>query len=420
MRNNTGRCKLFFLPLMCLSPNFSYRDFLSYLKQMGYDPLDIHGETTIVFEEGNRIRIAYLDGIVQACSDSEEPLEKIRKRIITYFLAECRGDPEVVLLLTDGKQLEAYPDDSLASKLHQKLRGAFSLLIVLLSFIAPILWSLYNPGYLVFASLASIFLLFAFLLFSPFFKLAPNCIRIPDDARRVFLVRVATEDLSDSDLILFGVVKHLVIKNIRGLDNDKLKNILDEVGIKYSKVLIEELNLQDILKRLTMSFKVKTKLCLVPSPKRNAFTVGLVPRWSRIYVTVGLLLDLSQQEFEAVLAHEFAHIKRHDLLRVFTMLGAEYITRTFLLSLFYIPLPLLLSYFLIYTYAVANFLQRLEYNADKEACKKKYDRSLLRALIKLEFPALMRSEKLSERLKGRVLPSSHPPPFNRIMALLQA
>ncbi|WP_372696105.1 zinc metalloprotease HtpX [Immundisolibacter sp.] len=54
-------------------------------------------------------------------------------------------------------------------------------------------------------------------------------------------------------------------------------------------------------------------LFLVPSPLLNAFTVG-TPRTAAVALTAGLLRGLPTREVVAVLAHEIAHIRNHDML----------------------------------------------------------------------------------------------------------
>lgn len=56
------------------------------------------------------------------------------------------------------------------------------------------------------------------------------------------------------------------------------------------------------------------RLYLIPSQQPNAFATGRNPRHAAVAVTEGLLEQLPADQIRAVLAHEFAHIRNHDIL----------------------------------------------------------------------------------------------------------
>ena len=56
------------------------------------------------------------------------------------------------------------------------------------------------------------------------------------------------------------------------------------------------------------------RLYLIPSEQPNAFATGRNPEHAAVAVTEGLLAQLPAHEVRGVLAHEFAHIKNHDIL----------------------------------------------------------------------------------------------------------
>jgi heat shock protein HtpX len=56
------------------------------------------------------------------------------------------------------------------------------------------------------------------------------------------------------------------------------------------------------------------RLYLIPSEQPNAFATGRNPEHAAVAVTEGLLAQLPAQEVRGVLAHEFGHIKNHDIL----------------------------------------------------------------------------------------------------------
>jgi heat shock protein HtpX len=56
------------------------------------------------------------------------------------------------------------------------------------------------------------------------------------------------------------------------------------------------------------------RLYLIPSEQPNAFATGRNPQHAAVAVTEGLLERLPADQVRGVLAHEFAHIKNHDIL----------------------------------------------------------------------------------------------------------
>lgn len=63
------------------------------------------------------------------------------------------------------------------------------------------------------------------------------------------------------------------------------------------------------------------KVWIVPDPDPNAFATGLDELHANIAVTEGLLTTVNRDELQAVIAHEFAHIRNLDV-RLMTLLAA--------------------------------------------------------------------------------------------------
>ncbi len=57
----------------------------------------------------------------------------------------------------------------------------------------------------------------------------------------------------------------------------------------------------------------KPRVAIVPTPVPNAFATGRSPSHAVVAVTTGLMERLDSPEIEAVLAHEFSHIKNRDV-----------------------------------------------------------------------------------------------------------
>lgn len=99
----------------------------------------------------------------------------------------------------------------------------------------------------------------------------------------------------------------------------------------------EEPRLYETLTRLCAIAGIsRPQVAIVESAVPNAFATGRNQKNSVIAVTTGLRTMLSQEELEAVLAHELSHVKNRDVM-VITLAGvistaAFYIFRIFLYS----------------------------------------------------------------------------------------
>lgn len=56
------------------------------------------------------------------------------------------------------------------------------------------------------------------------------------------------------------------------------------------------------------------RLFVMPGDQANAFATGRDQRHAAVALTDGLLRDMDREQVRAVMAHEFAHIKNHDIL----------------------------------------------------------------------------------------------------------
>ena len=75
--------------------------------------------------------------------------------------------------------------------------------------------------------------------------------------------------------------------------------------------------LQERLTRIVATLPACPPVTLHDHADPQANTVGLLPRWSCIYLTTGLLDSMSDEGMRGVLAHESSHIHEHHILATF-------------------------------------------------------------------------------------------------------
>ena len=80
--------------------------------------------------------------------------------------------------------------------------------------------------------------------------------------------------------------------------------------------------LQNRLARILTALPSCAPVTLHDHADLEANSVGLLPRWSLIYLTTGLLNSMSDEGVRGVLAHESAHIREHHILATFLYASA--------------------------------------------------------------------------------------------------
>lgn len=210
-----------------------------------------------------------------------------------------------------------------------------------------------------------------------------------------------------------------------------------------------------LLRRIVKDLSQKASLPKLPeiaifsSPVPNAFATGPSASNSLVAVSTGLLHQLQEEEIEAVIGHELAHIKNGDMV---TMTLLQGVVNTFVLFLsyllahaismntkrgkdeggnlavFYITRMVLeILFMVIGSMIVASFSRYREYRADIGGAVLSSKENMIRALKRLEVPAQqIEKSDIPEAVEalmcnGRIsvleLFSTHPPIQKRIKAL---
>jgi heat shock protein HtpX len=79
----------------------------------------------------------------------------------------------------------------------------------------------------------------------------------------------------------------------------------------------------------------KPKIAIMPSPVPNAFATGRSPKHAVVACTDSIMRLLTQDELEAVIAHELSHVKNRDILTMTLASFIAMITSMIMQSFFY-------------------------------------------------------------------------------------
>lgn len=109
----------------------------------------------------------------------------------------------------------------------------------------------------------------------------------------VALMEYAAYSLEGGSYVARSVGGRLVPKTTRNFELQQLMNIVEEISIA-SRVPMPE-------------------VYLLPAQEINAFAAGLTPDKSVVAITWGALQQLSRDEIQGVIAHEFGHLRNRDM-----------------------------------------------------------------------------------------------------------
>jgi heat shock protein HtpX len=194
--------------------------------------------------------------------------------------------------------------------------------------------------------------------------------------------------------------------------------ILSKYGIKVKSaddVDIKTKNVYEIVKRVATKFGQSVpKIVIANTVVSNAAANGISASHSSIMITAGSLIDLTDEELEAIVGHELGHIKGHDPTIMFLITSFQFI------GMFYLWYPLVeylgLLYFVLAFWVIFAFGKILETRADTESAIILQDPgAVASSLTKMGFRELYR-EKYSPgaRLLDWFRFDPHPPTYFRI------
>jgi heat shock protein HtpX len=207
------------------------------------------------------------------------------------------------------------------------------------------------------------------------------------------------------------------------VSSEEVSRIFAEAGLPTDKndFMVKRIDVYGIVERASAKFGLPVPtIRITQNPGPNAAATGFTKRLATMLITVGLLVQLDEEEIELVVGHELSHLRSGDPIVLFSLIAAEYLGRVYVWSSYisFLWLPYLIFIF----WAIFFFGKFLETRADLEAAiVLGKPRIMAESLKKIGFRRLVLQERYLEpgvsRLGEWMRFDPHPPMYFRIQRL---
>lgn len=158
----------------------------------------------------------------------------------------------------------------------------------------------------------------------------------------------------------------------RDIDFETVKDVLLKYGFEVTpqNLILRKIDVYSVVKRVSekCGLKMPRRIGILNTALPNAGMAGISFRMSTLMVTTGAIATLTEDEMEAVLAHEFSHLKRRDQILFFTLSSAEYMSRIYIIFSFPVFLTVLGWIYLFLSLTALFFIAKfIETRADTDA-----------------------------------------------------
>ncbi len=209
---------------------------------------------------------------------------------------------------------------------------------------------------------------------------------------------------------------------------DKMADVFRRTGLEVDEkdFLVRRINVYGLVEKVAKKFGITVPaIVITQEPRPNAAATGFTRNLGTMLITMGLLIQLDEEEVELVVGHELSHLRFGDPIVLFGLISVEYMLRVYLLFTF-VPVfatPIIFfPYFIAFFWCVFFVGKFLESRADLEAGlilgKPKV---MAESLKKIGFRRLVFEERFLEpnvsRLGEWLKFDPHPPLYFRIQRL---
>jgi heat shock protein HtpX len=209
------------------------------------------------------------------------------------------------------------------------------------------------------------------------------------------------------------------------IDCETTREIFNKYGIECrpENLSTRKVNVYELVKRTADKFRFPMpKIIVTNTLLPNAAASGPSPSRGVVQITTGLFVQLEEEEIDCVLGHEFGHLKGHDPLWLYGLMGSEFLFRFYIILLFFPIIFSSLLLFLVYFWAVMTVLffiaKFFEARADLvSAMVVGKPQVLAKALEEIGFKRLLTERVPQYRIQEWVSLDPHPPIYFRVERL---
>jgi heat shock protein HtpX len=206
---------------------------------------------------------------------------------------------------------------------------------------------------------------------------------------------------------------------------DKIAGVFSEAGLQANAkdFLVRRINIYGMVERVAKKFGLSVPaIVITQDPRPNAAATGFTKNLGTMLITMGLLVQLDEEEVELVVGHELSHLRSGDPIVLFGLIATEYILRVYV-YIKWIAAPIIFFPYLIAVFWGIFFVGKfLESRADIEAGiilgKPKV---MAESLKKIGFRRLIFEERFLEPNVSRfgewLRFDPHPPLYFRVQRL---
>lgn len=204
---------------------------------------------------------------------------------------------------------------------------------------------------------------------------------------------------------------------------DRMAEIFTRAGLPSSPddFLVKRIDVYGIVEKAATKFRLSVPTIVVTQDAApNAAATGFTKRLATMLITMGLLVQLDEEEIEVVVGHELSHLRSGDPVALFSLVAFEYLGRVYVWLKFI--QALFIPYLIFVFWGIFFFGKFLESRADLEAGiilgKPKV---MAESLKKIGFRRLVLEERFLEpdvsRFGEWLRFDPHPPLYFRIKRL---
>ncbi|OGS56635.1 MAG: hypothetical protein A3K60_01345 [Euryarchaeota archaeon RBG_19FT_COMBO_56_21] len=199
------------------------------------------------------------------------------------------------------------------------------------------------------------------------------------------------------------------------------------IPVDKNDFLVRRVDVYGMVERVAQKFDLSIPTIVVShDPRPNAAATGFTKQLATMIVTMGLLVQLDDEEIELVIGHELSHLRSGDPIVLFSLVVAEYFARVYVLFPKWTALSTIPGLWIVYLigvfWAIFFFGKFLESRADLEAALiLQKPKVMAESLKKIGFRRLVLEERFLEpggsRLDEWLRMDPHPPLYFRIQRL---